>query len=89
MTSVPHAISSVSSRYSGAAAPSGPSFDRDLDRLFHGKIRPLLDAVDNLRGILREDHSIPLPTIVVAGDQSSGQDYTTRTQMQDCNKSWL
>lgn len=69
MSSVPNAISSVSSRFSG---PQGPNFDRDLDRLFHVKIRPLLDAVDLLRGVLREEHSIQLPTIVVVGDQSSG-----------------
>jgi energy-coupling factor transporter ATP-binding protein EcfA2 len=70
MSSVPHAISSVSSRFTG---PQGPNFDRDLDRLYHVKIRPLLDAVDLLRGVLREEHSIQLPTIVVVGDQSSGK----------------
>lgn len=75
MTSVPNAISSVSSRYAAGSpsASSGPTFDRDLDRLYHVKIRPLLDAVDMLRGVLREESSIQLPTIVVVGDQSSGK----------------
>lgn len=75
MSSVPQAISSVSSRYAGSSlsAPSQPSFERDLDRLFHVKIRPLLDAVDTLRGVLRDEQSIALPTIVVVGDQSSGK----------------
>ena len=77
VSSVPHAVSSLSSRYSGGAgsgAPQGPNFEgRDMDRLFHMKIRPLLDAVDKLRGDLREETSIQLPTIVVVGDQSSGK----------------
>jgi len=58
----------------GAAAASGPSFEgRDLDRIFHVKIRPLLDAVDELRGVLSKEENIELPTIVVVGDQSSGK----------------
>lgn len=74
MTSVPQVISSVSSRYTGAgSSAAAPTFDRDLDRLFHVKIRPLLDAVDLLRGVLREENAIQLPTIVVVGDQSSGK----------------
>lgn len=83
MSSVPNAVSSlsttVSSRYHAAPASSsgggsgGPSFDRDLDRLYHVRIRPLLDAVDTLRGVLREESGIQLPTIAVVGDQSSGK----------------
>lgn len=58
----------------GPAAASGPSFEgRDLDRIYHVKIRPLLDAVDQLRGILTKEEDIQLPTIVVVGDQSSGK----------------
>jgi len=77
MSSVPSALSTVS-RYSmsGSSTPSRPSaphFDRDLDRLFHARIRPLLDAVDALRGLLRDESAIQLPTIVVVGDQSSGK----------------
>jgi len=57
-----------------ASAAAGPSFEgRDLDRIFHAKIRPLLDAVDQLRGILTKEEDIQLPTIVVVGDQSSGK----------------
>ena len=82
MSSVPNAVSSlsttVSSRYNAAPSSSsagsgGPSFDRDLDRLYHVRIRPLLDAVDTLRGVLREESGIQLPTIAVVGDQSSGK----------------
>ena len=82
MSSVPNAVSSlsttVSSRYNAApssssASSGGPSFDRDLDRLYHVRIRPLLDAVDTLRGVLREESGIQLPTIAVVGDQSSGK----------------
>lgn len=73
-TAVSSLSTSVASRYAGGpAAPTGPSFDRDLDRLYHVRIRPLLDAVDTLRGVLREETGIQLPTIVVVGDQSSGQ----------------
>lgn len=64
---------SVSSRYGYGPTSTGPSFDRDLDRLFHAKIRPLLDAVDTLRGLLRDEPEFQLPTIVVVGDQSSGK----------------
>jgi GTP-binding protein EngB required for normal cell division len=48
-------------------------FDRDLDKLYDIKVRPLLDAVDQLRGLLSNEHNIKLPTIVVVGDQSSGK----------------
>ncbi|KAL4580149.1 hypothetical protein LXL04_016330 [Taraxacum kok-saghyz] len=37
------------------------------------KIRPILDAVDKLRLLKVTQEGIPLPTIVVVGDQSSGK----------------
>src|ERR1700730_8420501 len=40
--------------------------ERDLDRLYHSRVRPLLDAVDKLRNILHTT-DIKLPTIVVVG----------------------
>ncbi|KAJ0801804.1 putative dynamin GTPase [Helianthus annuus] len=40
---------------------------------YNDKIRPILDAVDKLRGLNVTQHGIPLPTIVVVGDQSSGK----------------
>jgi len=70
----------MSSSYASGASPaharsngSGPQFDRDMDRMYHANIRPLLDVADSLRGILREETSIPVPSIVVVGDQSSGK----------------
>ncbi|KAI3702965.1 hypothetical protein L6452_28719 [Arctium lappa] len=40
---------------------------------YNDKIRPILDAVDNLRRLKVTEEGIPLPTIVVVGDQSSGK----------------
>ncbi|KAI3848349.1 hypothetical protein MKW98_005729 [Papaver atlanticum] len=40
---------------------------------FKDRIRPMLDAVDNLRHLKVMDEGIQLPTIVVVGDQSSGK----------------
>jgi hypothetical protein len=37
------------------------------------QIRPILDAVDNLREILKEESQIKIPSIVVVGDQSAGK----------------
>src|SRR4051812_5897572 len=56
--------------FSSTSASSGPS--TQLDKMFHTRIRPLLDACDRLRGLLRGE-SIALPSIVVVGDQSSGK----------------
>lgn len=73
----------ASSRYMGSgvtpSASAGPVFERDMDRMYHGKIRPLLDAVDTLRGVLRDEAGIAVPSIVVVGDQSSGTRHTPRT----------
>ncbi|GMH13073.1 hypothetical protein Nepgr_014914 [Nepenthes gracilis] len=40
---------------------------------YNDRIRPLLDAVDKLRNLKVMTEGIHLPTIVVVGDQSSGQ----------------
>ncbi|KAL8264314.1 hypothetical protein R6Q59_022444 [Mikania micrantha] len=40
---------------------------------YNDKIRPILDAVDKLRRLNVTQQGIPLPTIVVVGDQSSGK----------------
>ncbi|XP_071736605.1 dynamin-related protein 4C-like [Rutidosis leptorrhynchoides] len=40
---------------------------------YNDKIRPILDAVDKLRSLNVTQEGIPLPTIVVIGDQSSGK----------------
>ncbi|KAL8235263.1 hypothetical protein R6Q59_021363 [Mikania micrantha] len=40
---------------------------------YNDKIRPILDAVDKLRRLNVTQEGIPLPTIVVVGDQSSGK----------------
>ncbi|KAI6684397.1 hypothetical protein NL676_030310 [Syzygium grande] len=40
---------------------------------YNDRIRPLLDAVDKLRKLMVMKEGIPLPTIVVVGDQSSGK----------------
>ncbi|KAI7727201.1 hypothetical protein M8C21_033500 [Ambrosia artemisiifolia] len=40
---------------------------------YNDKIRPILDAVDKLRRLNVTQEGIPLPTIVVIGDQSSGK----------------
>ncbi|XP_030540786.1 dynamin-related protein 4C-like [Rhodamnia argentea] len=40
---------------------------------YNDRIRPLLDAVDKLRNLMVVKEGIPLPTIVVVGDQSSGK----------------
>ena len=63
----PSSSSSPSSLYS-TDIPS----NRDIDRFYHVRVRPLLDAVDQLRGLLQSE-PIQLPTIVVVGDQSSGK----------------
>ncbi|XP_076895678.1 dynamin-related protein 4C-like isoform X2 [Bidens hawaiensis] len=44
-----------------------------LASTYNDKIRPILDAIDKLRRLNVTQHSIPLPTIVVFGDQSSGK----------------
>ncbi|CAM6103558.1 unnamed protein product [Calypogeia fissa] len=44
-----------------------------LAEKFNKNIRPLLDAVDMLRNLKVTDEGIPLPSIVVVGDQSSGK----------------
>ncbi|CAM6129769.1 unnamed protein product [Calypogeia fissa] len=45
----------------------------DLSEKFNKNIRPLLDAVDRLRNLKVTSEGIPLPSIVVVGDQSSGK----------------
>ncbi|GJZ73140.1 dynamin-related protein 4C-like protein [Tanacetum coccineum] len=40
---------------------------------YNEKIRPILDAVDKLRRMNITQEGIPLPTIVVVGDQSTGK----------------
>ncbi|KAJ9560935.1 hypothetical protein OSB04_006095 [Centaurea solstitialis] len=40
---------------------------------YNDKIRPILDAVDNLRRLKITEEGIPLPTIVVVVDQSCGK----------------
>ncbi|KAI3496992.1 hypothetical protein L1887_39372 [Cichorium endivia] len=40
---------------------------------YNDKIRPILDAVDKLRRLNVTQEGIPLPAIVVVGDQSSGK----------------
>ncbi|KAJ6962303.1 dynamin-related protein 4C [Populus alba x Populus x berolinensis] len=40
---------------------------------FNDRIRPILDAVDQLRHLMVMKEGIQLPTIVVVGDQSSGK----------------
>lgn len=40
---------------------------------YNDKIRPILDALDKLRLLNITQEGIPLPTIVVVGDQSSGK----------------
>lgn len=40
---------------------------------YNENIRPILDAVDKLRRMNVTQEGIPLPTIVVVGDQSSGK----------------
>ena len=57
---------------SSTASPDLPASSRDIDRFYHVKVRPLLDAVDQLRGLLANE-PIRLPSIVVVGDQSSGK----------------
>ena len=44
-----------------------------LGSSFNDKIRPILDAVDKLRRMNVTQEGIPLPTIVVVGDQSTGK----------------
>ena len=63
---------SSSSGQSSASGAADIGSNRDMDRFYHVKVRPLLDAVDQLRGLLVAE-PIRLPTIVVVGDQSSGK----------------
>ncbi|KAJ3691132.1 hypothetical protein LUZ61_020296 [Rhynchospora tenuis] len=44
-----------------------------LESSYNNNIRPLLDAVDQLRHLKVTQEGIQLPTIVVVGDQSSGK----------------
>lgn len=44
-----------------------------LDMFFEKEIRPMLDAVDQIRALGVTEENIELPTIVVVGDQSSGK----------------
>ncbi|KAL8264304.1 hypothetical protein R6Q59_022434 [Mikania micrantha] len=54
--------------------PSADDHDQKFTPLvasYDDKIRPILDAVDKLRRLNVTQEGIPLPTIVVVGDQSS------------------
>ncbi|KAL8264309.1 hypothetical protein R6Q59_022439 [Mikania micrantha] len=56
--------------------PSADDHDQKSTPLvasYNDKIRPTLDAVDKLRRLNVTQEGIPLPTIVVVGDQSSGK----------------
>ena len=64
--------SSIKPSPTSASSPDLPASSRDIDRFYHVKVRPLLDAVDQLRGLLANE-PIRLPSIVVVGDQSSGK----------------
>ena len=64
--------SSIKSSPSSSPSAELPASSRDIDRFYHVKVRPLLDAVDQLRGLLANE-PIRLPSIVVVGDQSSGK----------------
>ena len=64
--------SSMKSSPTASSTSDLPSSSRDIDRFYHVKVRPLLDAVDQLRGLLANE-PIRLPSIVVVGDQSSGK----------------
>ena len=64
--------SSIKSSPTSSSSSDLPASSRDIDRFYHVKVRPLLDAVDQLRGLLANE-PIRLPSIVVVGDQSSGK----------------
>ncbi|KAI3496998.1 hypothetical protein L1887_39378 [Cichorium endivia] len=49
---------------------------------YNDKIRPILDAVDKLRRLKVTQEGIPLPAIVVVGDQSSGIPVLARRLVQ-------
>ncbi|KAM3700645.1 hypothetical protein ACJW30_05G113100 [Castanea mollissima] len=50
-----------------------PDQDAPITSSYNDRIRPLLDTVDKLRHLMITREGIQLPTIVVAGDQSSGK----------------
>lgn len=54
------------------AAVSTPSGSDSLDRLGRG-VKPLLEAINDLRRQGVEDLIPPLPKVVVVGDQSTGK----------------
>ncbi len=41
--------------------------------VYDKNIRPMLDAIDNVREILKHERGVKLPSIVVIGDQSAGK----------------
>ncbi|GJX93177.1 dynamin-related protein 4C-like protein [Tanacetum coccineum] len=53
--------------------PPSPAIVAPLVASYNDKLRPLLDAVDQLRRLKVTQEGISLPTIVVIGDQSSGK----------------
>nr|GEW12687.1 dynamin superfamily [Tanacetum cinerariifolium] len=53
--------------------PPSPAIVAPLVASYNDKLRPLLDAVDQLRRLRVTQEGISLPTIVVVGDQSSGK----------------
>lgn len=51
-----------------------PSTTTTYTNAFDGKIRPLMDKIDQVRSLLASnDYGITLPNVVVVGDQSSGK----------------
>nr|XP_043628834.1 dynamin-related protein 4C-like [Erigeron canadensis] len=59
----------------GTPKTNGDDYDQKpaIVSCYNEKIRPVLDAVDKLRRLNVTQEGIPLPTIVVVGDQSSGK----------------
>lgn len=72
-SSTSSASSTIASSHLSKQAFEDKFLSRDLDRLYHAKLRPILDVIDKLRPLLADEKDIKLPTIVVVGDQSSGK----------------
>ncbi|XP_010264116.1 PREDICTED: dynamin-related protein 4C [Nelumbo nucifera] len=78
---MPSAISSVEDTMANVGLASAKEEDAEvtgdatipLYSSYNDRIRPLLDAVDQLRHLNVMKEGIELPTIVVVGDQSSGK----------------
>ena len=46
--------------------------ETSLDKAFEEDVRPFIDIIDELRS-LGLDEDVPLPAVVVVGDQSAGK----------------